>query len=216
MAGTLQGSSLMRINALVIVIMLSLGLDTSAQGVENSITTIYLPRPAETVPGIRIGWFINDFTGAAQSAQSQKEMLVVVFREDNCGWCALQLAHVLRCEAFNELAGRAVFDIETPSFHLEGGELARGLSIDSYPAISVIAIKGGNMEERYRLIGFNSVSKLLPELKKALKLGSGPLHNGSKAAKQATEIYYGAPTPYCADDAQTRARAPYSTPTYRP
>jgi hypothetical protein len=52
-------------------------------------------------------------------------------------------------------------------------------------------------------------------LRDALKLGNGPLYTGPKP-KPATEIYYGEPKPDCADGAEKRVSAPYSTPVYRP
>jgi hypothetical protein len=206
----------MRFNALVIVVVLNIGLISSAWAEEYGIPTVYLPRPSETVPGIRIGWFINNFKGAAQAAQSQKKMLVVVFREDQCAWCALQLAHVFRCEAFNELAGHAIFDMESPSVSPDGRALENNLGIASYPTISVMTFKGNHINERERLIGFSSLPKLLPVLKKSLMLGNGPLYTGSKAAKLSTKIYYGEPIPYCGDDVEKHVHAQHYSPKYRP
>jgi hypothetical protein len=208
--------SIVRFNALILVAILSLGLISSARGADPSIATIYLPRPAETVPGIRIGWYINDIKGAFQAAQSQNKLLVIVFREDRCGWCDLQLAHVFRCEAFNELAGRALFAIVSPSVDHDGAVLMNSLLIDSFPAMTVFDIKGRDIDERDRYIGYFPLSKILSALKKTLMLGEGPLYTGSKAAKLATEIYYGEPKPYCADDAKKQIPAAFYTPKYRP
>jgi thioredoxin-related protein len=181
-------ASILRFHALMLVAIVGLGLTSSARGADASIATIYLPRPAETVPGIRIGWYINDIKGAFQAAQSQNKLLVIVFREDRCGWCDLQLAHVFRCEAFNELAGRALFAIVSPSVDHDGAVLMNSLLIDSFPAMTVFDIKGRDIDERDRYIGYFPLSKILSVLKKTLMLGEGPLYTGSKAAKLATEI----------------------------
>jgi hypothetical protein len=164
---------------------------------------------------VRIGWYIDDVQGSLQAAQSQGKMLVIVFRADYCRWCALQLAHVLRCEAFNEFAGHAVFALVDPTQNDDARLLANNLGIDSYPAISVLGLDGTNVTERTRLIGFQPVSHLVPALKQALMLGNGLLYNGP-IPKPATEISYGKPQPDCADDVDKRVSIPYLTPIYRP
>jgi hypothetical protein len=205
----------MRFSVLIIAVILNLGMPPSAQGADAPPVKVYLPRPAETVPGIRIGWYIHDLKGALQAAQSQNKMVVAIFREDLCGWCALQLAHVLRCEAFNELAGRAVFAIGSPSKDPDFDAMAISLGIDFYPALTVLDIKGTNMNEQLRISGFEPESALVSQLRKALKLGAGPLYAGSQATKRATEVYYGEPKPVCVDDVAKRVPSPHSTPAYR-
>src|SRR5882672_4379067 len=74
---------------------------------------LVLPKSDEALPGKRIGWRFDDITAALTQANLDGKPLVVVFVADPCGWCRIFLAHVLRCDGFNALAGQAHFIILT-------------------------------------------------------------------------------------------------------
>ncbi|MFG1378436.1 hypothetical protein V5F85_16325 [Xanthobacter autotrophicus ATCC 700551] len=74
----------------------------------------------------------------------------LVFMADPCGWCRIFLAHVLRCDGFNALAGLAHFMIlmdTTGASAIVGGkeqgQLRRLLKVEEFPTTPAVSVKAG-------------------------------------------------------------------------
>lgn len=173
---------------------------------------LVLPKHDETLPGKRIGWGFDDLTGTLTRANTDGKPLVIVFIADPCGWCRIFLAHVLRCDDFNSLAGQAHFMILTEATGVgaksgdeDQKQLRRLLKVEGYPTTSVISVKDGVITPVAKLSGVVSEVSLIGYLSKTgLKI---PL--GNRAGTQQSAV--GLPRPEaCGATQPAEALDPYS------
>jgi thioredoxin-related protein len=116
--------------------------------------------------GKHIEW-MRDLNQAMKAAAEQHKPLVVIFEEDNCGWCK-QFDKELTKPAAMQLGGDAIFIKIHPSRDVDGQALASNLGITGYPTVSILDFNGTNVSERSRTTGFISADQL------AAQFGSGP------------------------------------------
>jgi len=135
---------------------------------------LILPAHDEALPGQRIGWRFDDMKGALTQANVDGKPLMIVFVADPCGWCRIFLAHVLRCDGFNALAGRAHFMISTnvrdAAAKLGDEDVSRLrllLKVEDYPTAALISVKGGVITPVAKISGATSEAALLGHLAKA-------------------------------------------------
>lgn len=126
-----------------------------------------LPAPADEVPGVRLGWYLNSSVGAFESAINQNKPLVVVIGERSCDEC-VRLATALRCAAVERLAGEAVFAYGLPSRDLSTVAIAGSLKIDSFPTITILEPESRMLIERARISGFFDATALGNHLEEIL------------------------------------------------
>ncbi|MFG1351688.1 hypothetical protein V5F48_18710 [Xanthobacter autotrophicus ATCC 700552] len=84
----------------------------------------------------------------------------LVFMADPCGWCRIFLAHVLRCDGFNALAGLAHFMIlmdTTGANAIVGDEeqrqLRRLLKVEDFPKTPAVSVKAGTLTKIAKMAG---------------------------------------------------------------
>lgn len=151
---------------------------------------LFLPKSGEALPGKRIGWRFDDVVGALTQANTDGKPLVIVFVADPCSWCRIFLAHVVRCDGFNALAGQAHFVILTdltgagakPADE-EQRQLRRLLDVEGFPTTAVVSVKAGTITPVAKIAGVASEASLLNSLSKAgLKVQPG---NGADAQQAA-------------------------------
>lgn len=146
---------------------------------ENAV--LVLPKREEAISGKRIGWRFDDITGALTQANADGKPLVFVFMSEPCSWCRIFLAHVLRCDGFNTLAGQAHFMILTDVAAESTGprnedqrQLRRLLKVEGYPTTAVVSVKSGTISPIAMIAGVASEATLLASLSKSgLKIPSG-------------------------------------------
>lgn len=155
---------------------------------QNSAVLV-LPKHDEALPGERIGWRFNDIKGALTQANIDSKPLLIVFVADPCGWCRIFLAHVLRCDGFNALAGRAHFVISTrvrdaaakPGDE-DASRLALLLNVQGYPTAALVSVKDGTIKPLAKISGSPSEAALLDHLSKVGLRAPAPPSAGTRSA----------------------------------
>ncbi|WP_291821495.1 hypothetical protein [Bosea sp. (in: a-proteobacteria)] len=174
-----RAAALRRLALLLCAIGSSLVIPQASTAQENA--ALVLPKREEELAGKRIGWRFDDVTGALTQANTDGKPLVLIFIAEPCGWCRIFLAHVLRCDGFNTLAGQAHFAILTDvarasasSGDEEQKQLRRLLKVEGFPTTSVVSVKAGTITPVAKFAGVASEASLLEYLSKAgLKALSG-------------------------------------------
>ena len=98
------------------------------RGLEKTLTTDAQPK--------KIEWE-SDVTSALTRAQREHKPLVVVFKEDRCGWCKL-FADELQKPEVGVIAKDAVYLQVTPSTNSQAKQLANLCKVEGYPTVSVL------------------------------------------------------------------------------
>jgi len=179
----------------------------------QELPALVLPKRDEALPGKRIGWRFDDITAALTQANTDGKPLVVVFVAEPCGWCRIFLAHVLRCDGFNALAGQAHFAILTnvTGANARPGEedqrqLGRLLKVEGYPTTAVVSVKAGTITPVAKIAGTTSEASLLASLSKAGL--TVPPSTGARAQQAAI----GLPRPAACGATKPEATLEASTP----
>jgi thioredoxin-related protein len=103
-----------------------------------------ITKPIDFAPSLR---------DAVTRGQQTGKPVVVVFEEDNCGWCK-RFDSELGKPAVSALAGDAIFVKACPSKDPAAQALAKNLGVDAYPTVSVLNVSGGGILERTRMVGY--------------------------------------------------------------
>ncbi|CAN5198309.1 hypothetical protein BH11CYA1_BH11CYA1_27780 [soil metagenome] len=127
------------------------------RGVDKSTTT---DRPAE-----KIQWESNVST-ALTRAQNEHKPLVVVFKEDRCGWCKV-FSDELQKPEVGAIAKDAVYLQVTPSTNAEAKQLANLVKVEGYPTFSVLSVDHGNITPISKLAGFMDSNKFINHMRVA-------------------------------------------------
>ncbi|MBS1989562.1 MAG: thioredoxin family protein [Cyanobacteria bacterium SZAS LIN-3] len=101
---------------------------------------------------------------AVAEAKRQGKPLVCVFEEDYCGWCK-QMDKEFAKPAAVGLGRDAVFVRLSPSTDPAAKALADNLGVKAYPTVSVLDIRGSNVNERTRITGFTTVEDIATRIK---------------------------------------------------
>jgi hypothetical protein len=187
-------------------------LASAASGQAQQGTALILPKHNEAIPGKRIGWYFDDISPALKQANGDGRPVVIVLVADPCGWCRIFLAHVLRCNGFNALAGQAHFAIITETTGVNDSstrddlaQFRRLLKVESYPAIAMISVKNGTITPVAKITGAGSEASILASFSKAgLAVSTNSINGGQNAA-------IGLPMPSaCGATAPEATLAPFS------
>ncbi len=174
---------------------------------------LVLPKRDEALPGKRIGWRFDDVTGALTQANTDGKPLVFVFLADPCSWCRIFLAHVLRCDGVNALAGQAHFVILTDVAGAGARaddeaqkQLRRLLKVEGFPTTAVVSVKTGTITPVAKVAGVASEASLLKSLSKAgLRV---PANNGAGGQ----QVAIGLPKPAACGAMEPEATLESSSP----
>ncbi|MBU6452478.1 MAG: thioredoxin family protein [Cyanobacteria bacterium REEB67] len=103
-----------------------------------------ITKPVDFAPNLR---------DAITRGQQTGRPVVVVFEEDNCGWCK-RFDSELSKPAVSALGGDAIFVKASPSKDPAAQALARNLGVDAYPTVSVLNVSDHGIMERTRMVGY--------------------------------------------------------------
>ena len=140
-------------------------LDLAAIGPD---ATVLVPRATLEIPGARIGWRIDDLREALRQA-TQDGLPVVVAAEGDDGGL---FENVLRCPAFNTLAGQAHFiliPLPIADETSDAGRLVDLLHMDPRfkSSLAVLATRDFQVHEVLRVAGYLDEAGLLARLAEA-------------------------------------------------
>ncbi|MBP9089714.1 thioredoxin family protein [bacterium] len=141
------------------------------------ITFDFMPgRGAEKTQGTdaqpkKIEWE-SDVTSALSRAQKEHKPLVVVFKEDRCGWCKL-FAEELQKPEVGAIAKDAVYLQVTPSTSSEAKQLANLCKVEGYPTVSVLSVEGGVISPISKIAGFMDSTKFINHMRLAFASANG-------------------------------------------
>ncbi|MFA7338421.1 MAG: thioredoxin family protein [Candidatus Obscuribacterales bacterium] len=131
-----------------------------------------LEKTASTdVPVKKIEWESN-VTSALTRAQREHKPLVVVFKEDRCGWCKL-FADELQKPEVGAIAKDAVYLQVTPSSNSEAKQLANLCKVEGYPTVSVLSVEGGVISPVSKIAGFMDSTKFINHMRLAFSSANG-------------------------------------------
>lgn len=116
-------------------------------------------------PVKKIEWESN-VTSALTRAQQEHKPLVVVFKEDRCGWCKL-FSDELQKPEVGALAKDAVYLQVTPSSNAEAKQLANLCKVEGYPTVSVLSVEGGVISPVSKIAGFMDSTKFINHMRLA-------------------------------------------------
>jgi hypothetical protein len=122
-------------------------------------------------PVKKIEWE-SDVTSALTRAQREHKPLVVVFKEDRCGWCKL-FADELQKPEVAAIAKDAVYLQVTPSSNAEAKQLANLCKVEGYPTVSVLSVEGGVISPVSKIAGFMDSTKFLNHMRLAFASANG-------------------------------------------
>jgi thiol:disulfide interchange protein len=114
----------------------------------------------------------SDVTSALTRAQREHKPLVVVFKEDRCGWCKL-FSEELQKPEVGAIAKDAVYLQVTPSTNAEAKQLANLLKVEGYPTVSVLSVKGGEISPISKVAGFMDSKKFIDHMRVAFTSANG-------------------------------------------
>ena len=146
-----------------------------------------LPAPADEIPGVRIGWYINSAVGALQAAIDKSKPVVLVLGEPTCEYC-MSVALAVRCSAVERLAGEAVFAFSIPSRDTGATSIAGSLNITGDPTITIIEPEGRMLLERGRINGFQKATPFGNNLEELLWRTPAQPYTGSDAATAPSKL----------------------------
>lgn len=131
-----------------------------------------LEKTASTdAPVKKIEWE-SDVTSALTRAQREHKPLVVVFKEDRCGWCKL-FADELQKPEVGAIAKDAVYLQVTPSTNSEAKQLANLCKVEGYPTVSVLSVEGGVISPVSKIAGFMDSTKFINHMRLAFTSANG-------------------------------------------
>lgn len=131
-----------------------------------------LEKTASTdAPVKKIEWESN-VTSALTRAQREHKPLVVVFKEDRCGWCKL-FADELQKPEVGAIAKDAVYLQVTPSSNSEAKQLANLCKVEGYPTVSVLSVEGGVISPVSKIAGFMDSTKFINHMRLAFSSANG-------------------------------------------
>ena len=131
------------------------GSPGAANGAPTAEAPIHLlAPPADEVFAARIGWHVNDARAALEQGIAQGIPTVVLFGAPDCRWCQWMLRDVMRCEAIERFAGRAVFAYSEPERDPAARAMAAVLEIEWYPAIVMIEPDARRLNVPAQIRGF--------------------------------------------------------------
>ncbi|MDP3508195.1 MAG: thioredoxin family protein [Candidatus Melainabacteria bacterium] len=133
------------------------------RGAERTSGTDALPK--------KIEWE-SDVTSALTRAQKEHKPLVVVFKEDRCGWCKL-FADELQKPEVGAIAKDAVYLQVTPSTNSEAKQLANLCKVEGYPTVSVLSVEGGVISPVSKIAGFMDSTKFINHMRLAFASVNG-------------------------------------------
>lgn len=131
---------------------------------------MYVPGPADEIPGVLIGWE-TDIVKALQASQADGKKLVVFFNMNSCPWCDALASEILRHAGLNAQAGqfRAVMasvEIDPPNLAYS---LHQKIGLDVFPVISILSFeKDGTLNELKRYSGYFTGQDLAKRLSEFL------------------------------------------------
>lgn len=108
----------------------------------------------------------SDVTTALTKAQREHKPLVVVFKEDRCGWCKL-FSDELQKPEVGAIAKDAVYLQVTPSTNSEAKQLANLVKVEGYPTVSVLSVEGGVISPISKIAGFMDSNKFINHMRVA-------------------------------------------------
>lgn len=127
------------------------------RGLERTVNTDATPK--------KIEWE-SDVSGALTKAQREHKPLVVVFKEDRCGWCKL-FSDELQKPEVGAIAKDAVYLQVTPSSNSEAKQLANLVKVEGYPTVSVLSVEGGVISPISKVAGFMDSNKFINHMRVA-------------------------------------------------
>jgi hypothetical protein len=129
---------------------------------------VLVPRARLEIAGARIGWRIDDLRAAFRQAANDGLPVVVVAEGDDGGL----FENVLRCPAFNTLAGQAHFiliPLPIADETSDAGRLVDALHMDPTfkSSIAVIVPRDRQAHELLRVTGYLDEAELIARLREA-------------------------------------------------
>ena len=109
------------------------------------------------------GWSTTLFDGFSRAIADHK-LLVVLFADRDCPWCARLEGVILADDRFARLQSQAVFAIAEPANEdIKGNnaKIMRELAIDRYPTLVLLDVKTDRIDELVRVTGFKSADEIM-------------------------------------------------------
>ncbi|MDQ6830026.1 MAG: neutral zinc metallopeptidase [Gemmatimonadota bacterium] len=131
-------------------------------------STPALPRPLASGPQ-SIHWFVDSTAEAYDLAVAQRRPIVLVTGDFNGVYFKRLKNEVLISSRLTQLAPFAVFAYADPSHDIVARNMARALSYDRYPTISLLAPNPSMIDEAFRIVGLFDAETVVAQLSKHLR-----------------------------------------------
>jgi Thioredoxin-like domain len=109
------------------------------------------------------GWSPTLFEGFTRAIEDHK-LLVVLFTERDCPWCARLEGVILADDRFAKLQAQAVFAFAEPGNEdIKGNnaKIMRDLGIERVPTLVLLDVKTDRIDELVRVTGFKSADEIM-------------------------------------------------------
>jgi uncharacterized protein len=126
------------------------------------------PRPPVVVPLV-INWFVDNTADAYDLGVAQHKPIVLVTGDFNAVYFGRMKNEVFNSPQLAQLASYAIFVYADPSHDLVAKNIGKALGYDTWPAISLLAPNGNQLDEQARVVGFFDASSVTTFLSRKMQ-----------------------------------------------